>query len=85
MPQEKLTWKFFHNGAGSEKAESLGDFARILDRWMSQPDEYKIYRERFLQLRYEEDPTVVIRELVDLAREACGGKPLTAAPFVAAK
>ena len=34
MPQEQLTWKFFRNGAASEKIESAGDFARIIDTWM---------------------------------------------------
>ncbi|HEU5079004.1 MAG TPA: glycosyltransferase [Opitutaceae bacterium] len=72
MPQEKLTWKFFHNGSESEKVESAGDFSRVLDRWMSQPSEYTDYRERFLSLRYEENPTEVVEELVDLAGEAAG-------------
>ena len=70
MPQEKLTWKFFHNGSGSEKVENAGDFGRVLDRWMSQPNEYAAYREKFLSLRYEEDPTEVVEELVNLASEA---------------
>jgi processive 1,2-diacylglycerol beta-glucosyltransferase len=72
MPQEKLTWKFFHNGAGAEKVENAGDFAELIDRWMSQPSEYEQYRDRFLSLRYEEDPTVVVEELVNLAGEAAG-------------
>jgi processive 1,2-diacylglycerol beta-glucosyltransferase len=70
MPQEKLTWKFFHNGAASDKIENGGDFARIIDTWMSHPDEYATYRENFLKLRYDEDPTIVIEELVNLAGEA---------------
>lgn len=72
MPQERLTWKFFHNGAGSEKIENAGDFARILSDWMSHPEHYTAARQRFLDLRYEEDPTLVIEELVDLAGEAAG-------------
>ncbi|MND05371.1 hypothetical protein D3C83_261170 [compost metagenome] len=31
---------------------------------------YEDGRKKFLNLRYEEDPTVVISELVDLAQEA---------------
>jgi processive 1,2-diacylglycerol beta-glucosyltransferase len=72
MPQEHLTWKFFHNGADSEKIENAGDFARIMDSWMSQPGKYATYRERFLSLRYEEDPTVLIEELVSLGAQAAG-------------
>ena len=70
MPQERLTWKFFHNGAGSEKIEDNDDFSRLLDRWMSPESEYEDYRRRFMALRYEEDPTIVIEELVNLPAEA---------------
>lgn len=70
MPQERLTWKFFHNGAGCEKIESLGDFYRILSDWMSHPEHYQAALQRFLDLRYEEDPTLVIEELVNLAAQA---------------
>ena len=73
MPQELLTWKFFRNGAGSEKIANAGDFARLLDRWMSDANAYADYRKRFLGLRYEEDPTVLIDELVGLAWQAGGG------------
>lgn len=69
MPQEQLTWKFFHNGAASDKVERAEDFAAILDRWMADPGEYRRTRERFLALRYEEDPTILIDELVGLANE----------------
>ncbi len=81
MPQEHLTWKFFRNGAGSEKIENAGDFSRLIDRWMARIEDYDAYRENFLRLRYDEDPTTVIREIVELAREAAGGKPVTAVPF----
>ena len=69
MPQEQLTWKFFHNGAGSEKIEAVRDFAAIIDRWMADPAGYARARDQFLKLRYVEDPTVVIEELVALAAE----------------
>jgi processive 1,2-diacylglycerol beta-glucosyltransferase len=74
MPQEELTWKFFHNGARSEKIENAGDFSAILDRWMAEPASYAEARENFLKLRYEEDPTIVIDELVGLANEAARTK-----------
>ncbi len=72
MPQEELTWKFFHNGAAAEKVEKADHFAEIIDRWMAQPETYRQFRENFLQLRYEEDPTVVIDELVTLANQVAG-------------
>ena len=72
MPQENLTWKFFRNGAGSEKIESAEDFGRIIDGWMGRSDTYARYRERFLELRYEEDPTLLIDEIVALAQQAAG-------------
>ncbi|WP_414660716.1 glycosyltransferase [Horticoccus sp. 23ND18S-11] len=69
MPQEQLTWKFFRNGAASEKIEDAADFARIIDAWMADPAAYQSVREHFVRLRYEEDPTVLIDELVNLANE----------------
>ncbi len=90
MPQEQLTWKFFRNGAGSEKIEQPADFARIIDRWMADPAAYSRARERFLELRYEEDPTVLIDELVGLANQVAQvplnrrAFPLLPAPVVAA-
>ena len=80
MPQEQLTWKFFRNGAGSEKVESAGDFERIIDQWMVDPTAHGKARENFLKLRYEEDPTVLIDELVNLANEIARGK-LKRRPF----
>lgn len=72
MPQESLTWKFFRNGAAAPLIENGGDFARLIDGWMYRPDEYTDYLRRFNALRYEEEPTQVIRELVGLGEEAAG-------------
>jgi processive 1,2-diacylglycerol beta-glucosyltransferase len=80
MPQEELTWKFFRNGAACEKIEDAADFAHIIDTWMSDPASYSRVRDNFLQLRYEEDPTIVIDELVNLANEVAGAK-LKRRPF----
>jgi processive 1,2-diacylglycerol beta-glucosyltransferase len=74
MPQEELTWKFFRNGAASEKIEDASDFERIIDTWMADPASYSGVRENFLKLRYEEDPTVLIDELVNLANEVARAK-----------
>lgn len=80
MPQEQLTWKFFRNGAASDKIEDARDFAHIIDTWMENPAAYTQVRQNFLQLRYEEDPTILIDELVALANEVAGAK-LTRAPW----
>src|SRR5687768_16028550 len=74
MPQEQLTWKFFRNGAASQKIEDATEFERIIDRWMADPTVYATVRENFLKLRYEEDPTMVIDELVNLANEVARAK-----------
>jgi processive 1,2-diacylglycerol beta-glucosyltransferase len=79
MPQEELTWKFFRNG-GSPKIESAADFARLVGTWMNDPAAYPAARTAFLGLRYEEDPTVVIDELVGLANEVAR-TPLRRQPF----
>jgi processive 1,2-diacylglycerol beta-glucosyltransferase len=70
MPQEELTWKFFRNGGASLKIEDAADFATIVDTWLRDPGSYQRLREAFLRLRYEEDPTILIDELVALANEA---------------
>lgn len=69
MPQEELTWKFFRNGAASNKIESAADFARIIDTWMADPSTYPRVKESFLKLRYDEDPTLLIDEIVELAND----------------
>lgn len=68
MPQEELTWKFFRNGAECEKIERASDFTSLIDRWMTDPAAYPQARGKFLRMRYEEDPTLLIDELVALAQ-----------------
>jgi processive 1,2-diacylglycerol beta-glucosyltransferase len=72
MPQEELTVKFFRNGGGAELISNATDFGLVINSWMTDRGNYDRLRERFLKLRYEENPTVVIEELVDLAQEASG-------------
>jgi processive 1,2-diacylglycerol beta-glucosyltransferase len=74
MPQEQLTWKFFRNGAGCRKVENDRDFAEIIDEYVTNPASYAVARERFLKLRYEEDPTILIDELVGLGNEVAKAK-----------
>jgi len=47
---------------------------------MAEPSAYARVREHFLRLRYEEDPTVVIDELVALANSVASAK-LRRRPF----
>jgi processive 1,2-diacylglycerol beta-glucosyltransferase len=89
MPQEELTWKYLRNGAASEKIEGGGDFERIMSAWMDDPAAYSRMLENFLRLRYEEDPTILIDEIVALAASVSDEKPVrlplhrpSQAPFV---
>lgn len=70
MPQEELTVKFFRNGDGAELVSNDSDFSVVVSRWMSNPGEYERLRRDFLALRYDEPPTLVTEELVDLAQQA---------------
>ena len=74
MPQEELTWKLFRNGAASNKIENAADFARIIDTWMADPATYARVKENFLKLRYDEDPTLLIDEIVELANDVAQAK-----------
>ncbi len=69
MPQEELTWKFFRNGAVSQKIETAADLDSIIDDWLQNPTAYRKALDDFRALRYEEDPTILIDELVALANE----------------
>jgi len=69
MPQEKLTWKFFRNGAHSHKVESGDEFARIIDAWMADESAYARYRSDFVGMQYPDDQTQLIDDLIGLARE----------------
>lgn len=70
MPQEALTVKFFNRGAGVELIDRPADLGRIIAGWLADRTSYERFREDFLKLRYEEDPTLLITELVNLAQEA---------------
>lgn len=74
MPQESLTWKFFHNGAATPKIESEQNFNAIVDEWMSNPAAYETYRDRFLALRYKDDQTELIEDIVQLGEKSAGFK-----------
>lgn len=80
MPQEELTVKYFRNGEGAELIGNANDFGRVIDSWMTNRRNYDRLRANFLKLRYEEDTTLVVKELVDLAQEA-SGTSLQPGPF----
>jgi len=80
MPQEELTVKYFRHGCGTEQVANATEFGALIDRWMKTPEEYRQLREKFLGLRYDENPTVLIEELVDLA-QATAGTTLRPGPF----
>ena len=52
----------------------MDEFRAIIDRWMADPQSYEQAKNAFLDLRYVEDPTLVIEELVELANEVAGQK-----------
>jgi processive 1,2-diacylglycerol beta-glucosyltransferase len=70
MPQEELTVKFFNRGAGVAVIKQPADLGKLVADWLATRSNYDQFRDDFLKLRYEEDPTLVITELVDLAQEA---------------
>jgi processive 1,2-diacylglycerol beta-glucosyltransferase len=72
MPQERLTVKFFRNGGAAELVQNAAQFRALIDRWMADRTSYQRLLGNSLQLRYEEDPTVLIDELVGLAQETAG-------------
>jgi processive 1,2-diacylglycerol beta-glucosyltransferase len=74
MPQERLTVKFFRNSKAAELVQNATQFRVLIERWLADPGSYEHLRRDFLRLRYEEDPTVLIDELVGLAQDAAGVK-----------
>jgi processive 1,2-diacylglycerol beta-glucosyltransferase len=70
MPQERLTVKFFTQDKASEVISRPGDLERLLKQWSDDPSTYQSLKNRFCNLRYDHDPTIVIKELVELARDA---------------
>ncbi len=80
MPQERLTVKFFKNGGAAEFVQTGAQFRTLIDRWMDDPVSYRRLLEDLDKLGPDEDPTVLIEELVDLGREVAG-LTLTRQPF----
>ncbi len=70
MPQERLTAKFFLQDRASVTISRVEEFDRLLAQWRSHPDSFEEMRNRFMALRYDDDPKVVVGELVALAQAA---------------
>jgi processive 1,2-diacylglycerol beta-glucosyltransferase len=70
MPQERLTVKYFRNAGAAELVQNAAQFGALIDGWMADQASYHRVRENFLQLRGEEEPTLLIEELVGLAQDA---------------
>lgn len=73
MPQERLTAKFFMQDKAAELISRPEDLARLLARWRADPESFAGMRARFLGLSYEDDPKLVVQELVALAQSAASG------------
>ena len=80
MPQEKLTWKFFRNGARSKKIEVAADIEPFIDNWMGDPSSFERYRADFVSMQYPNDQTELIEDIINLAEEVSGTKA-TRYPF----
>jgi len=80
MPQEELTVKYFRHGCGTQQVANAQEFGGLIDHWMKTPGDYRQFRKKFLALRYEENPTVIIEELVNLG-QSVAGTALSPRPF----
>lgn len=74
MPQEKLTWKFFRNGARSQKIETATEFEPVIDNWMGDLGSFERYRADFVAMQYPNDQTELIEDIIELAEEVSGTK-----------
>jgi processive 1,2-diacylglycerol beta-glucosyltransferase len=70
MPQESLTTKFFLQDRAACIISRPDELRRVLREWIERPDEYRRMRAQMDSMRYTDDPEQVVRELIDLAREA---------------
>lgn len=73
MPQELLTIKYFLQKRAAIKMTVPADLRRALEHWRRDFSHYEELRTRFIALRFEEEPSHLIHELVALAREVKPG------------
>ncbi len=72
MPQEKLTVKYFMQDEAAERISNPSDLEQLLGDWYRFPEKFTKLRRTFAAMRFKGDPSLAIRELVDLAEEAVG-------------
>ncbi len=72
MPQESLTVKFFERGAACPIIDSVQSFRAVMESWINEPGAFAEAKARFEAIRYEEDPPVLIHEIVGLGYDAAG-------------
>ncbi len=70
MPQERLTYKYCYRGGAAVKMFNMDDLNYQLGLWLSHKREYALMQERCRELGVQEDPSQLISELVQLAKEA---------------
>lgn len=70
MPQEKLTVKYFMNAHAAAKISSPEDFEKLLVSWYRSPERFYQMRDRFRELAFEQEPSLAVQELVELAKSA---------------
>ena len=70
MPQEQLTAKYFLQDDAAQTVRKAEDMRRIIQQWRSRPETYERMRRNLMRLRYDGDPTLVVEQLIDLARDA---------------
>ncbi|MCZ6671804.1 MAG: glycosyltransferase [Verrucomicrobia bacterium] len=72
MPQERLTFKYFYRAGAAVKISNMDDVNYQLGLWLSHKREYVLMQERCREIGVVEDPTKLIDEIIDLAKEASG-------------
>ena len=70
MPQEKLTVKYFTQDNAAVKVSSSKEFESLLMKWSRFPERFRALRRRFRTMKFQDRPSEVIYDLVDLAHEA---------------
>ena len=70
MPQELLTYKYFYRAGAAVKMSNVEDLNYQLGLWLTHKREYALMQERCREIGVVEDPTLLIKELYGLAKEA---------------
>ncbi|MEM9159352.1 MAG: glycosyltransferase [Verrucomicrobiota bacterium] len=74
MPQEKLSVKYYMQDNAASRIAKPADLESLLAEWYRSPEKFREMKERFSGKKFSDEPGQAITELVELAREASGGK-----------